>query len=167
MLGTNARRVIHSTDVPVLTVKEPLHFSKIKKIAIASNFNQEYAYSFPRLYQYVELFNAKINLIKIITPKNFETSAYSLKTVEDFANSLNLPAYQMHFVNAKTVEEGLSWICERNHIDLLFMPTHSQSTASRIWSGSHTERMGQQYSVPVFSHRMLKLQKPEGVIFPD
>ena len=167
LLGTNARRVIHSTSVPVLTVKEPLYFDKIRKIAFASNFNQEYAYSFPRIYQYVEMFSPLVNLVKVITPKNFETSAYTLRTINDFASSVNLVDYETHVVNSNSVQEGLSWFCENNTIDLLFMPTHGQSGITRIWSGSHTERMGQQSSVPIFSHKMIDFPKSTGVIFPD
>jgi nucleotide-binding universal stress UspA family protein len=167
LLGTNARRVIHSTSIPVLTVKEPLYFENIQKIAFASNFNQEYAYSFPRIYQYVEMFNPQINLVKVITPKNFESSAFSMKTIDDFAASVNLMDYQSHLVNAHSVPEGLAWYCANNAIDLLFMPTHGQTGITRIWSGSHAERMGQQSTVPIFSHRMIDIAKSRGVIFPD
>ena len=167
LLGTNARRVIHSTSIPVLTVKEPLYFENIQKIAFASNFNQEYAYSFPRIYQYVEMFNPQINLVKVITPKNFESSAFSMKTIDDFAASVNLMDYQSHLVNAHSVPEGLAWYCANNAIDLLFMPTHGQTGITRIWSGSHAEQMGQQSTVPIFSHRMIDIAKSRGVIFPD
>ena len=167
VLGTNAKRVIHSTSIPVLTVKEPLKIHEIKKVAFASNFNQEYAYSFPSMYQYIEAFNAQINLVKVITPRNFETTAYSKRTIDDFAISLNLQDYRPHIINAQSVEQGLSWFCHSFDMDLLFMPTHGRKGIARTWSGSHTEKMGQDYAVPVFSMKMIGMKKPEGVIFPE
>lgn len=167
ILGTNARRVIHLTSVPVLTVKQPLKVINVKKVAFASSFNQEYTFSFPSMYQYIEAFSAQINFVKVVTPKDFETSAYSKKTMDDFASSLNLKEYVPHIVNAKSVEEGLSWFCYEHQIDLLFMPTHGHQGVVRMWSGSHTQKMGQEYSVPVFSLKMVKIKKSKGVIFPD
>lgn len=167
ILGTNARRVVHLASMPVLTVKSPLKIKKIKKVAFASSFNQEYAFSFPSIYQYIEAFNARINLVKVITPGDFESTWFSLKTINDFASSLNLNHYTPHIVNASTVESGLSWFCREYQIDLLFMPTHGRSNLTRIWSGSHTGKMGQEYTVPVFSLKMIKVKKPSGVIFPE
>jgi nucleotide-binding universal stress UspA family protein len=167
ILGTNARRVVQYTSIPVLTIKNPIAVKNIKQIAFGSSFNQEYALSFPSMYQYMEVFNARINLVKVITPDNFETTEFSKKTIDDFANSLNHKHYNPHFVNARSIESGLSWFCRENHIDLLFMPTHGRSGIARMWSGSHTGKMGQEYTVPVFSLKMIKVKKPSGVIFPD
>ena len=167
VLGTNARRVIHLTSLPVLTVKEPLTVNKVKKVAFASSFNQEYAFSFPSMYQYIEAFNAQLNLVKVITPRNFEATSFSKKTMDDFATSLNLQDYRSHIINASSVEEGLAWFCREYQMDLLFMPTHGRQGVARMWSGSHTAKMGQEYAVPVFSLKMIEMKKPEGVIFPE
>ena len=167
VLGTNARRVIHLTSLPVLTVKQPLKASQVTKVAFASSFDQEYAFSFPSMYQYIEAFNAQVNLVKVVTPGNFETTAYSKRTMDDFAHSLSLQDFKPHIINAESIEEGLSWFCRQYNMDLLFMPTHGRTGIARIWSGSHTAKMGQEYGVPVFSLKMINMKKPDGVIFPE
>ena len=166
VLGTNARRVIHLSSVPVLTVKEPIDIEKVRNIAFASNFNQEYAYSFPSMYQYIEMFKTRVNLVKVITPKDFDTTAFSKKTIDDFASSLNLSEYHTHIVNDDSIEEGLSWFCEQEKIDLLFMLTHVVE-GQGLLHRSFAERMGQFYAVPVFSLKMIEIKQPHGVIFPD
>jgi len=166
VLGTNARRVMHFTTTPVLTVKEPLDFERIRNIAFASSFNQEYAYSFSGMYQYIEMFNAGIHLVKVITPKAFESSAFSKKTINDFASSFNLSEYKTHIINDNSVAEGLSWFCEQEKIDLLFMLTHGAG-GHGLMLRSYAARMGQQYAVPVFSLKMIVIKQPHGVIFPE
>lgn len=166
VLGTNARRVIHLSSVPVLTVKESIDIEKVRNIAFASSFNQEYAYSFASMYQYIELFKTTLNLVKVITPKDFESTAFSKKTIDDFASSLNLSEYQTHIINDNSIEEGLSWFCKQEKIDLLFMLTHVVE-GQGLLHRSYAERMGQFYSVPVFSLKMIEIKEPHGVIFPD
>lgn len=166
VLGTNARRVIHLSSAPVLTVKEPIDIEKVRNIAFASSFNQEYAYSFPRMYQYIEMFKTRVNLVKVITPKDFESTALSKKTIDDFASSLNLSEYHTHIVNEDSIEEGLSWFCEQEKIDLLFMLTHVVK-GQGLLHRSFAERMGQFYAVPVFSLKMIEIKQTHGVIFPD
>jgi nucleotide-binding universal stress UspA family protein len=166
-MGSTAQKVVQLSAVPVLTIKEYLGIDKIKNIVFASSFNQEYSFSFPVLYQFMELFKAKLHLLKVITPRDFEPTYYSKRTIEDFASEFLLHDYQLQIVNAHTIEEGIEWFCNENKIDLVFMTTHGRKGLPHLLSGSHTEKIGQKYSFPVFSIKMIKIQTPKGVIFPD
>lgn len=168
LLGSNTKKVVKLSDTPVLTLKESLNIKDVKNVAFASNFNQEYSISFPKIYQFMDLFKAKMHFLKVITPSDFETTAHSTKTIKDFADDfLVKDNYQVQIVNAFTVEEGLDWFCHEYHIDLLFMATHGRRGLAHLLFGSHTERMGQQHSFPVCSIKMVKAKTPRGVIFPD
>jgi nucleotide-binding universal stress UspA family protein len=165
--GSNTRRVVNLSRVPVLTVKDHLKPESVKNIAFASSFNQEYSLTFPSIYQFMESFRAKLHLLKVITPKEFEPTYYSNKIIKDFASSFLLADYQLHLVNAYTIEDGIDWACKEYNIDLLFMATHGRMGFAHLWAGSHTEKFGQQSSIPVFSIKMVKAKIPRGVIFPN
>ncbi len=167
LMGSTTRRMIRFSKVPVLTVHQELRFDNIKTIAFASSFHQEYTFSFPSIYQFMEMFNAELFLIKVITPKDFEPSYYTRKIIEDFAKGFLIKDYNPQIINAVSVEDGLDWFCSEYGIDLLFMTTHGRRGLRRWIKGSYTEVAGQQSSCPVFSIKMMKVEKPKGVIFPQ
>jgi len=140
LLGSTTRRIIRFSEVPVLWIHDELRFDDIKRIAFASSFNQEYTFSFPTIYQFMEIFDAEEFLI------------------ED---------YQLQLINDVSVEDGLEWFCMERGIDLLFMTTHGREGLSRWLARSHTETTGQRGGCPVFSLRMMKVETPKGVIFPE
>ena len=157
LLGSTTRRVIRLSQIPILSVKEPLDIKNIKNIAFASSFNQEYSFSFPFIYQFMEMFHAHLYLLKVITPKDFEPTYYSQKIIKDFAEDFQIDDYTPQIVNADSIEKGLEWFCSENKIDLLFMATHGRKGPTHWISSSHTEKMSQQYSCPVFSIKMMKV----------
>lgn len=167
LLGSNTKKIIQLSKIPVLSLKEPIEIKNIKNVAFASSFNQEYSFSFPMIYQFMELFKAQLHLVKVITPGDFETSEYSKNTIENFAADFNLQGHQMHTVNAFSIEEGIEWFCEEYHIDMVFMATHGRKGLAHLFSGSHTEKMGQKHPFPIFSVKMMEVKSPKGVIFPD
>jgi nucleotide-binding universal stress UspA family protein len=167
LIGSNAKRIVQLSQVPVLVVKEDLLMENVKSLVFASNFNQEYTLSFPKVFQFMELFGAKIHFLKVITPGDFEPTAYSQKIIKDFAASFMVTDYQHQIVNAYSIEEGIQWYCQEYDIDMVFMATHGRRGFSHFLSGSHTETLGIRSPFPVFSIKMIKAKTPRGVIFPD
>jgi len=167
LLGSTTRRIIRFSEVPVLWIHDELRFDDIKRIAFASSFNQEYTFSFPTIYQFMEIFDAELFLVKVITPKHFEPSYYSMRIIKDFAEEFLIEDYQLQLINDVSVEDGLEWFCMERGIDLLFMTTHGREGLSRWLARSHTETTGQRGGCPVFSLRMMKVETPKGVIFPE
>ena len=162
LLGSNTRRVVRLSQIPVLSVKEPLDIKNIKNIAFASSFDQEYSFSFPSIYQFMEMFHAQLYLLKVITPEDFEPTYYSQRVIKEFAEDFQIDDYILQIVNADSIEEGLDWFCIENKIDLLFMTTHGRRGLTHWISSSLTEKMGQHNSCPVFSIRMTKVRKSKG-----
>ena len=167
IMGSNTEKVVQLAEVPVLTIKDPIDISSIKNIVFASNFYDEVAISFPAIYQFVELFEAKLHLLKVITPESFEATHYSKRLMEDFAKSFVLKDYSINIINDRTVEEGIDQFCQDNKIDLITMSTHGRRGMSHFLAGSVTEQVGQKISTPVLSMKMTKVKVPTGVIFPD
>ncbi len=167
LLGSTTRRMIRTSQAPVLTIHEELRFESIKRIAFASSFNQEYTFSFPTIYQFMELFRAELFLVKVVTPADFEATYYSRKIMDDFAREFLIKDYRIQVVNAPSVEDGLDWFCSDADIDLLFMTTHGRKGPARLITKSHTESTGQHSGCPVLSIRMMKVKQRKGVIFPD
>ncbi len=167
LMGSNTKKVVQISDIPVLTLKDPIKIKDVKNIVFASSFNQEYSFTFPMIYQFMELFKAKLHLLKVITPSDFESSKFSNNTIKSFASDFLLENYEMHTINAYNIEEGISWFCQQHDIDMIFMETHGRKGLAHLLVGSHTEKMGQKYQFPLFSVKMVDVKKPRGVIFPD
>jgi len=167
ILGSNTEKIVQLSELPVLTLKDPINMAGIKNIVFASNFYDEVSLSFPTIYQFIELFKAKLHLLKVITADSFEPTYYSKKLMEDFAESFLLKGVTFDIVNDRTIEEGIDRYCREHQIDLIAMTTHGRKGMAHFLSGSLAEQVGQTTSFPVLSMKMTKAKVPVGVIFPD
>ncbi|MGI9542923.1 MAG: universal stress protein [Cyclobacteriaceae bacterium] len=167
IMGSNTEKIVQLAEVPVLTIKDPIDISGIKNIVFASNFYDEVAISFPAIYQFIELFEAKLHLLKVITADSFEPSYYTKRLMGDFSKSFALKDYSINIINDRTIEEGIDQFCQDNRIDLITMTTHGRKGVAHFLSGSLTEEVGQKIATPVLSMKMTKVKIPTGVIFPD
>lgn len=167
LIGSNAERVIRLAECPVLTIKEPHEDFAIEKITIASNFYGEFDYAYKQIKPLVDLFDAKIDLLKVITPGTFEASARSRKVMNKFAKDQELKDYTINTYNAFQVEEGIVAFCRHEKTDLLVMPTHGRKGLSHLIFGSTTEKIANQFHLPILSFAMQEEEVEYGVLFPS
>lgn len=167
LLGSNTEKVVQLAEIPVLTVKDVIDLTKVKNIVFASHFYEDAAISFPAIYQFIELFGAKLHLLKVVTPQTFEPTYYCKKQMEDFARTFKFKDYSINIINDRTVADGIDWFCNENKIDLITMATHGRKGVAHFLAGSLTEQVGQKVSFPVLSLQMTKVKTPKGVIIPD
>ena len=151
LMGSNSEKVVRLAKVPVLTLKDSVDLSQVKNIAFASTFYDDAAISFPAIHQFIRLFEAKLHLLKVITPETFEPTYKSKKLIENFTSLLLLKDCSINIINSRTVVEGINSFCLENQIDLLTMATHGFEGFTHFLAGSITEQVGQKVSFPVLS----------------
>ncbi|MFT6728426.1 MAG: nucleotide-binding universal stress UspA family protein, partial [Flavobacteriales bacterium] len=89
-IGSNAERVIRTSEIPVLTIKSRHENFKVKDMVFASNFFEESYGVFASIVEFAKVFDSRIHLLKVVTPNHFETTRYSLKLMEDFIEATKL-----------------------------------------------------------------------------
>ncbi|GAB4377022.1 MAG: universal stress protein [Salibacteraceae bacterium] len=158
-IGSNTEKVVRIAPCPVLTVKHRHENFNLKRVMFASNFFGEAKDNFTKLFNFIRLFDAHIDLVKVITPDQFETTAYSEKLMLDFASEWKLKKYDIHIFNDRTVPDGILAAADKLKADAIAMETHGRTGIGRFFFGSHTETVVNHANVPVLSVRIEEIKK--------
>jgi len=165
-IGSNAEKVVRASTIPVLTIAQYSGPFDPTTIAFASNFFREVEPAFAVVNTVRKLFNAKIMLLKINTPGNFESTWYSEKIMHEFAESVGLDDFSTHIYNDENVEKGILNFSTSNRPDVIAIATHGRTGLLHLINGSIAESVVNHFDMPVLSIRLKDVESPTGVIFP-
>lgn len=151
LIGSNAERVTRYASCPVLTVKKELPNFETKNIVVASNFYDEIDAMFDEFKGLMNLFKAKLHLLRVITPSNFETTTESKKVMTEFVEKHNLSEHTLNIYNHDNVEDGIMQFSEEINADMIVIGTHGRTGLSHLINGSLAEDLLNHASRPVLS----------------
>lgn len=151
LLGSNAQRMVRYSPCPVLVVKERNPNVQINHIAFASDFAEDKPASFKHIKDFTEAVNAKVTLLFINTPVNFETSVQSRSKLQSYKQNYPELIEKYEIFNHYTEDEGIIHYVQSDEPDLLAIATHGRSGWSRMFTGSITESIIANGSFPVLS----------------
>lgn len=151
LIGSNTEKVVRLAECPVLVIKEKYDQFDVKDIVFVSNFYGETEAVFTKIKKFTNLFHSKIHLLKVITPNQFETTAYSTKVMESFAKKFSLENYTVNIYNDKNVEDGILNFSDTVNADLIAMETHGWTGFRHLINGSLTEDVVNHVTRPVLS----------------
>ena len=123
-------------------------------MVFASNFLEESYQAFEKIKFFADLYNAHIDLLKVITPKNFESTPISQKLIEDFVKKFNLKNYSINIYNAYNIERGIIDFSDVQDADLIAMETHGRTGFAHLINGSLAEDIVKHETKPVLSIKM-------------
>lgn len=150
-IGSNTDKIVRLADAPVLTIKNEIEDFTINKMVFASNFFEESCRVFEKIKFFANLYNAHIDLLKIITPKNFESTPRSQKLINDFVNNFELKNYTATIYNARNIENGILELSHNQNSDLIAIETHGRTGFAHLINGSLAENIVKHEPKPVLS----------------
>lgn len=153
-VGSNTQKIVQLSEVPVLVIKEYVDPGKIKDILFASDFRREAESGFLEIKAMADLFGAKVHLLKVITPRDFEGTEKSTHTMEVFAKNMNLANYSVNTYNDRSVEQGIYEFAETIGADLIAIETHGNTGFAHFIMGSIAEQVVNHSSLPILSSRI-------------
>lgn len=153
-IGSNTEKVVRLAECPVLTVKERQKDFNPSNVVFASNFHGESSDNFEQISDFVQLFEPQVHLLKVNTPDQFESTSYTGRLFEDFAEKTKLKNYTTNIYNERSVHEGILNFSGSVKADMIAMETHGRSGILRFFTGSQTEGIVNHSSLPVLSVRI-------------
>ncbi|MFN4235351.1 MAG: universal stress protein [Bacteroidia bacterium] len=154
-LGSNTLKVIRTSNVPVLTVKNKHKAFKIKTLIYASDFEETKANkNIERVKAFAEFFGASIHFVYINTPVGFEDSAYTIAKIHKVAKENKISKYYAQVYNDYTVERGIINMAEMLKADLVALSTHGYSGLRHFINNNVAENVANHSRVPVLTFRM-------------
>ena len=168
LVGSNAERIIRTSKIPTLTIKNRHENFEVKDIVFASNFFEESYDSFVKIKGFAAAFGARIHLLKVVTPNKFETTRYSLGLMDSFVKETNLDLdHTINVYNDDKIENGIHHFSDEISADLIAMETHGRTGLQHMLWGSITENVANHSKMPILSVRIPKVPDNEEGIFPD
>ena len=157
-IGSNAEKVVRSTSVPVLVIKNPHEKLKIKHMMFGCDFSKRFLKPFEKALKLAKVFGAKVDLVYVNTPYQFLTTSEINKRMEEFLKEAEHAHqhFEAHVYNDIRVETGILNYVKENNIDLICMFPNGRKGIAHFFNGSISSDLVNHSSTPVLT---IKLEK--------
>ena len=153
-IGSNTEKVVRTSEIPVLVIKNEVPTFEVKNMVFASDFSPEISKPFEKLLEFATLFGAHLNLVMINTPNSFKSTAIAEKIMSEFVEKYNLSNYSLNIYNDVNVEKGILNFAAKVHADLIGMCTHGRTGFSHFFNGSISEDLVNHTVRPVITFKI-------------
>jgi nucleotide-binding universal stress UspA family protein len=153
-IGSNAEKVVRSSEVPVLVIKNETEEFKADRLVFASDFSDEIKKPFSKLVEFATIFNSHLDLVMINTPNSFKSTAVAEKIMNEFLEGNKFTNYSTHIYNDVNVEKGILNYASSVDADLIGMCTHGRTGFSHFFNGSISEDLVNHTVRPVITFKI-------------
>ncbi|WP_299898377.1 universal stress protein [uncultured Aquimarina sp.] len=158
-VGSNTEKVVRTSDVPVLVIKQAVTDFKIQEVVFACDFKIENIRPYVNAINLFEAFGAKIHLLYINLPgDSFRSSDQIEERVKEFlfkAATGSIERFKdVVFYNDYTVENGIYKYSNQVDADVIAIPTHGRKGLSHFFNGSIGEDIANHANRPVITFRI-------------
>jgi len=154
LIGSNTEKVVRSSDVPVLVIKNEIDVFKAENFVFASDFSKEIKKPFQKLVEFANIFGANLNLVMINTPNSFKSNSVAENIMNEFVKDFNINKYSLHIYNDTNVEKGILNYANKVNADLIGMCTHGRTGLSHFFNGSISEDLVNHAVRPVITFKI-------------
>ncbi|MGB3342974.1 MAG: universal stress protein [Aequorivita sp.] len=153
-VGSNTEKVVRTSNTPVLVIKNYYPKFRVKDFVFATDFSEEYRSAFDQAQKFAKRIGAKIHMLLVNTPSNFQTSAKGQDIMEEFIRGMGLENYTLNMYNDVSVEKGILNFTRHINAQLIGMGTHGRKGISHFFNGSISEDMVNHADMPVITFRI-------------
>ena len=153
-IGSNAEKVVRSSDVPVLVIKNQHNNFNIKNFVFASDFKNDNSETYKQAVKFAELFDAKIHLLLVNTANNFITTYESRNRINDFISGQSFENYTINVHNDTSVEQGILNFSQEIDADLIGISTHGRQGIAHFFNSSISEDLVNHAKRPVITFKI-------------
>ncbi len=153
-IGSNTEKVVRSSEIPVLVIKNEIENFKVDNFVFASDFTEEIKGPFQQVLKIARIFKSHLHLVMINTPNSFKATHVAQKIMADFFRDLDYPDYSVQIYNDVNVEKGIINFSNSVNADLMGMCTHGRTGFSHFFNGSISEDLVNHAVRPVITFKI-------------
>lgn len=153
-IGSNAEKVVRSSDLPVLVIKNDHETFSISDLVFASDFKNDNKNTYKQATKFAKAFNAKIHLLMVNTANNFTTTRESKTRIHEFIKDSSFENYSINIYNDTTVESGILNFSKEIDADLIGISTHGRQGIAHFFNGSISEDIVNHANRPVITFKI-------------
>jgi nucleotide-binding universal stress UspA family protein len=139
LIGSTAERVVRNASCPVITLRNGIRMQDIRRIALASDFEDQNPAFISFVKSIHELFEAVLHLVYINTPGRFKNQREIYEELQAYAEAHELENHELHIYSHQLEEDGIVWFTEDYDMDMIMMATSGRSALSRLFDSSIAE----------------------------
>jgi nucleotide-binding universal stress UspA family protein len=158
-IGSNAEKVVRSSDIPVLVIKEETEDFDIKNLVYACDLKPESKNAFIKAYNFAQSLDAQMHLLYVNTPgERFKSSSEITAKLGEFIENLktiiDVNKIIIHIYNDYYVEGGIINLSKTLDKVLIGLATHGRSGIAHFFRGSISEDMVNHARKPVITFKI-------------
>ncbi len=163
-IGSNTEKVVRTSEIPVLVIKNNHPEFAVKNFVFATNLDNHNKKTLKKVVELARLLDAKLHLVYINTANEFITSEETDRYLNKFLEGNDFENYEFHIYNDDSVEQGILHFAAKIKADLVGVATHGRKGLSHFFNGSISEDLVNHANTPVVT---FKLEKVKGdKVFP-
>jgi nucleotide-binding universal stress UspA family protein len=153
-VGSNAEKVVRTSEVPVLVIKNEHESFKISDFVFASDFKNDNKETYEQAINFAESIDAKIHLLLVNTASNFLTTTEANNRINDFISGQSFENYTLNVYNDVSVEQGILNFSREIDADLIGISTHGRQGIAHFFNGSISEDLVNHAKRPVITFKI-------------
>jgi nucleotide-binding universal stress UspA family protein len=155
LLGSTSSRIVQRCPYPILIVPEEASYHGIRKLAYATNFEENDIKAIDELLEFAFLYDAVIHCVHVReggAPIDMAAREQALKS--HYKDDVVLHKLEFQHISDEDVVEGLNEYIQEKKIDMLAMLTHKRGFWGRVFHQSTAKQMALHTQVPVLIYQM-------------
>lgn len=153
-IGSNAEKVVRTSEVPVLVIKNEHRTFDINNFVFASDFKKDNKNTYKQAVDFAKSFDATIHLVMVNTPNNFLTTEESTKRINKFIAGNDYEKANINIYNDESVEQGILNFSKSINADLIGISTHGRQGIAHFFNSSISEDLVNHANRPVITFKI-------------
>lgn len=153
-VGSNAEKVVRTSDVPVLVIKNEHKSFEISNFVFASDFKNDNKETYEQAVKFAKAVGAKIHLLMVNTANNFITTHDANTRINDFISGQTFENYTITIHNDTSVEQGVLNFSKDIDADLIGISTHGRQGIAHFFNTSISEDLVNHAKRPVITFKI-------------
>lgn len=153
-IGSNTEKVVRTSDIPVLVIKNEHKNFQINDFVFASDFKNDNKETYKQAIDMANVFGSKIHLLMVNTANNFTTTAKAKAKIMEFIKEYPFDNYTIDIYNDESVEKGILNFSHIVGADLIGISTHGRQGIAHFLNGSISEDLVNHAKRPVITFKI-------------
>lgn len=153
-VGSNAEKVVRTSDIPVLVIKNEHAEFTIDRFVFASDFKKDNKETYKQATKFAQAFGAHLHLLMVNTPNNFTSSSKANERIGKFIKKSDFKDYTVHIYNDDSIELGVLNFSKEIDADLIGISTHGRQGIAHFFNGSISEDLVNHAKRPVITFKI-------------
>jgi len=152
-IGSNTEKVVSSSNVPVLVIKNEHQSFDINNFVYLSDLSEDCIIPFKKAQKFAKDAGVSINLLYVNTPSHFKTTSEINQKLKEFTMSIGVENYTFHIHNDTSVENGILNFAKETNADLIGLGTHGRKGLLSFFNSNTQEDIVNHANLPVITFR--------------